>query len=239
MEIAHLQLPSLVDWPGKVSAVLWTVGCDFRCPFCYNAELVLPELGTKLPRLGVDGLLAQLAARRKLLDGVVVTGGEPTLHPDLPEFLVQVKELGLLVKLDTNGARPDVLAGLLAADLVDHVAVDLKAPFPRYGEFTGLLRGAALADAVARVRESILLVQERAPDYEFRTTAAPGLGPDDLRAVAAEIRGARRYVLQPFFAPAGKRLVDEGWRTRPALSVGELRALAFDLGTYVPTEVRG
>lgn len=250
MEIAHLQLPSLVDYPGKVSAVLWTVGCTFRCPFCYNAELVLPELGAGLPRLAASEVLARLAARRRLLDGVVVTGGEPTLHPDLPELLAQVKGLGLLVKLDTNGSRPEVVEGLLAERLVDYVALDLKAPFPRYRAFTGLpltptlVHGGEAAlppveEAVARVRRTLDLVRERAPDHEVRTTVAPGLAPEDLREVAREVRGARRYALQPFVVPEGKRLVDEGWRSRPALTAAQLRALVPELRRYVPTEIRG
>ncbi len=244
MEIAHLQLPSLVDYPGKVSAVLWTVGCNFRCPFCYNAELVLPELSAVLPRLSVTGVLARLEERAKLLDGVVVSGGEPTLHPDLPALLREVRALGFLVKLDTNGTHPAVLRSLVDEGLVNYVALDVKAPFTRYPEFTGLLFPDHVAsepvyDVVARVRESVALVRARAPDYEFRTTVAPGLAPDDLFSIAHEIRGARRYVLQPFFVPDGKRLVDEAWRGRPTLPVDELRRLVPQLQKVVPTELRG
>ncbi len=248
MEIAHLQLPSLVDYPGKVSAVLWTVGCNFRCPFCYNAELVLPELAEGLPRLAAGEVVARLAARRGLLDGVVVTGGEPTLHPDLPEFLVQVKGLGLLVKLDTNGSRPEAVEHLLAEGLVDYLALDLKAPFSRYPEFSGLpptpppsgKRAVSPGEeAVERVRRTLDLLRDRAPDHEVRTTVAPGLVAPDLLELAREVRGVRRYALQPFCVPEGKRLVDEGWRSRLALSVSELRALVPELGRYVPTEVRG
>lgn len=254
MEIAHLQPLSLLDYPGKVSAVIWTVGCNLRCPFCYNAELVLPKLGAVLPRLSVTGVLARLEERAKLLDGVVVSGGEPTLHPDLPALLREVRALGFLVKLDTNGTHPAVLRSLVDEGLVNYVALDVKAPSARYPEFTGLrlpdhvasglvpdgrTASELVSDISALVRESVALVRDRAPDYEFRTTVAPGLAPDDLFSIAHEIRGARRYVLQPFFAPEEKRLVDPTWRGRPALSSDTLRALLPELQKLVSTELRG
>lgn len=244
MEVAHLQPLSLLDYPGKTAAVAWTVGCNLRCPFCYNAELVLPELGRDLPRLPGEEVAARLEERVGFLEGVVVTGGEPTLHSDLVAFIGRLKEAGFFVKLDTNGTHPHVLRVLLADGLVDYVALDVKAPFARYPEFTGLRpsdhgTGELAADLVARVQESIALVRDRAPDYEFRTTVAPGLAPDDLLSIAHEIRGARRYVLQPFFVPDGKRLVDEAWPGRPALSLDPLRALLPELRKLVSTELRG
>ena len=244
MEIAHLQPLSLLDYPGKVSAVVWTVGCNLRCPFCYNAELVLPGLAHGLPRLPLEEVVAALTERARFLDGLVVTGGEPALHRDLPLLLREVKELGLRVKLDTNGTRPAVLRSLLGDGLVDYVALDVKAPFARYPEFTGLLplphvASEPVPDVATLVWESVALVRERAPDYEFRTTVAPGLAPDDLFSIAHGIRGARRYVLQPFFVPDGKRLVDEAWRGRPALSSDTLRALLPELQKLVSTELRG
>jgi pyruvate formate lyase activating enzyme len=255
MEIAHLQLLSLLDYPRKVSAVVWTVGCNLRCPFCYNAELVLPELGAALPRLLVGDVLARLRERAGFLDGVVVTGGEPTLQAGLPAFLGEVKSLGFLVKLDTNGTRPDVLRSLLGERLVDYMAVDVKAPFARYPEFTGgappshkgpvashlVCDGLSccIPDVEDRVRGTIALVRDLAPDYEFRTTVAPGLAQEDLLAIAGEIRGARRYVLQPFFIPEGKRLVDETWRGRPVLSSEELRLFLPTVRELVPVELRG
>ncbi|GAB4307911.1 MAG: anaerobic ribonucleoside-triphosphate reductase activating protein [Candidatus Bipolaricaulota bacterium] len=254
MEVAHLQPLSLLDYPRQVAAVVWTVGCNLRCPFCYNAELVLPELAVGLPRLPADGLLARLRERVGFLDAVVVTGGEPTLNVDLPGFLRELKALGFLVKLDTNGTRPDVLRSLLDDGLVDYVALDVKAPFARYPEFTGLPPALSVAsgvvpdgrsasegmsDLVVRIRESMAVVRDRAPDYEFRTTVAPGIAREDLVAIAGEIRGARRYALQPFFVPAGKRLLDETWRGRPALPAGELRRIVPELQKFVLTELRG
>ncbi len=254
MEIAHVQLLSLLDYPGKVSAVVWTVGCNLRCPFCYNAELVLPELRAGLARVPREGVFSLLRERVGFLDGVVVTGGEPTLQADLLPFLGELKALGFLVKLDTNGTRPDVLRSLLDERLVDYVALDVKAPFARYPEYAGLsLPGHAARevdpdgdaapkappDLVERVRESLALVRDHAPDYEFRTTVAPGLSRDDLIAIASAIRGARRYVVQPFFVPGGKRLVNETWRGRPALPADELRRLVPELQKFFSTELRG
>lgn len=242
MDIAYLQGTSLIDYPGKVAAVLWTVGCNLRCPFCYNAELVLPELSRALPKLPPEGVLARLRERKGFLDGLVVTGGEPTLQPDLLPFLREVKALGLKVKLDTNGTHPDVVARLLEAELVDHVALDVKAPFERYDEYVGMETIAARArpgdDVVHAVRESIARVRAHAPDYEFRTTVAPGLTGEDLLAIAREIRGARRYVLQRFFVPTGKRLVDGSFRTRSALTGEELKIVAREISRLVSCTVR-
>ncbi|MCR4391887.1 MAG: anaerobic ribonucleoside-triphosphate reductase activating protein [Candidatus Acetothermia bacterium] len=236
MDLAYLQGTSLIDYPGKVAAVVWTVGCNLRCPFCYNAELVLPELVRALPKLPPEEVLARLRERTGFLDGLVVTGGEPTLHPDLPDFLREVKALGLKVKLDTNGTHPDVVARLLAEQLVDDVALDVKAPFERYGEY--IVASGLVPDATDAVRESIALVCAHARSYEFRTTVAPGLTGEDLLAIAREIRGARGYVLQRFFVPRGKRLVDEGWRTRSALTGEELKIVAEKISRLVPCTVR-
>lgn len=233
MEFAHLQGTSLIDYPGKVAAVLWTVGCNLRCPFCYNAELVLPELAQAVPRLPEEAVLAQLRERRRFLDGVVITGGEPAIHQELPQFIERVKSLRLLVKLDTNGTCPETLASLLGERLLDYVALDVKAPFSRYPEYSG-----APPALVEKVRASLDRILGGTVDHEVRTTAAPGLAKEDLLEVAREVRGAQRYVLQPFFVPTRKRLVDEGWRTRPALSPQELHLVAAEASRTVPCTAR-
>lgn len=233
MELAHVKWDSVIDFPGRVAAVVWTVGCNLRCPFCYNGELVLPERAAAIPRLPPDGVLAELARRRGFLEGLAITGGEPTLQEDLTEFAGEVKGLGLLVKLDTNGTRPEVLENLLEKRLVDYVALDVKAPFGRYRDFTGVG-----LDVSPQVRDSISLLRESEVDYELRTTAAPGLAQDDLREIAHAIRGAKRYVLQPFFLPPGKELIDPSCRARPHLGEGELAELAEELSDLVPCRVR-
>jgi len=233
VQLAHVQWESFIDFPGRVAAVVWTVGCNLRCPFCYNGELVLPRLAKALPRISPERILAQLKERAGFLDGFAITGGEPTLHQDLADFLAEVKGLGLAVKLDTNGTNPDVLAGLLERGLVDYVALDVKAPFPRYPEFTGVDR-----DVTGAVQESIALLRERAPDYELRTTVVPGLSQADLEVIAQAVRGAKRYVLQPFFVPQGKELIDPSWAARPHLDEATLRSLARRLSALVPCQVR-
>lgn len=233
MKIAYLQRLSLIDYPGRPAAVIWTVGCNLRCPFCYNPELVLPQLSAHISPLHPQEVLQVLRERKGFLEGLSVTGGEPTLQPELPEFLARVKEIDLAVKLDTNGTQPQMLALLLREKLVDYVALDVKAPWGRYPEFTGLDR-----DLSPLVRESLELIKKMAPDYEVRTTAAPGLAPRDLEAIAQEVAGAKRYVLQPFFLPQGKGLVDEDWRNRPHLSPEELAALAERLAGLLPCQAR-
>lgn len=234
-KLVHVQPLSLSDYPGKLAAILFFAGCNLRCPFCYNSELVLPDLMDSLSALSLPTVLEGLRDRRGFLDGVVLTGGEPTLAPELPELLRALKDLGFLVKLDTNGTNPHVLRGLLQAGLIDYVALDIKAPFSRYREYTGLPSSQAVVRAV---RESVELVRELSPDYEFRTTVAPGLQPEDLLAIVQEIGEAKRYVLQPFVVPRGKRLVDESFRQRPSLSAEELRSLLPELSRFVPTELR-
>ncbi len=237
-KIVHVQPLSLQDFPGQLAAILFFAGCNLRCPFCYNAELVLPELLSSLQPLPYERVLAELSQRRGFLDGVVLTGGEPLLSPDLQEFAKELKKLGLLIKLDTNGTAPDKLAFLLQEGLVDYVALDVKAPFPRYAEFTGMKDMTNARALVAKVQESMALIRKHAGDYEFRTTVAPGLAQEDLVQIALEIRGARRYVLQPFFRPQGKRLVDETWREKPALGEAELRTLLGEMRKFVAVELR-
>ena len=226
MDIAALVPLSLSDHEGRIAAVVFVRGCNFRCPFCHNADLVRPARGGD-PMLPVEYVLARLRDRSGFLDSVVVSGGEPTLQPDLAGFLAAIRELGLAVKLDTNGARPDVLADLLDRRLVDFVAMDVKAPPSRYDEFCGVR-----AD-VGAIERSIGCLREAASDYEFRTTVAPGLAREDLRAIAEWVRGARRYFLQAFRVPTEKSLVDPTWAERRALSRDELHQAWKDIAPLV------
>ncbi len=219
MQIAQVLPTTLIDYPGRVAALVYVPGCDFRCPFCHNPELVLPERVSSLALIPQERVLHMLRERRGFLDGVVITGGEATLQGDLADFARALKGMDLLVKLDTNGSRPDVLDLLLGERLLDYVAMDLKAPADRYDALCG-----TPVDLEA-IHRSIRSIIARAPDYEFRTTAAPTLTPADLVAVTELIPGAKRFVLQRFVSPAGKDLVDPAWRDRPALTDGALRAV--------------
>lgn len=234
-QIVWVQPLTLVDYPGKLAALVFFAGCNLRCPFCYNSELVLPELMQKLSPLEPQEVLKKLAERSGFLDGVVLTGGEPTLSPYLPNFVQHLKNLGFLVKLDTNGTNPEILGTLLDKGLLDYVALDFKAPLERYGEYIGL---ADAEKAVEALGKSLQLIREKAADYEVRTTVAPGLTAQDLLAMAKELSGAKRYVLQPFVVPREKRLVAESWRERLALTATDLKRIQPDLQRFVQTEIR-
>ena len=192
MRILGLQKLSLVDFPGKVAATVFTGGCDLRCPFCHNASLVLPGRGTSA--LDAGGVLDFLASRRGLLDGVVLSGGEPLLQPDAADFLAEVKAMGFAVKLDTNGCHPDALAGILDRRLADYVAMDIKNSLEKYPWTVGVP-----GFDTAPVERSARLLMEGPADYEFRTTLVrPFHEVGDMETIGRWLRGARRYYLQAF-----------------------------------------
>jgi pyruvate formate lyase activating enzyme len=191
VKLGALHPCSLIDYPGRLAAVAFTCGCNLRCPYCHNPGLVAPPWAGEVEE---GEVLALLAARRGRLDGLVVTGGEPTLQPDLVPFLERVKELGFLVKLDTNGTRPGVLGDLLGRRLLDHVALDLKDEPAAYPQWLGLREGEPDA-----VRRSIALLASSGVDHELRTTVAlPRIDLDRLARMAPLAAGARRWVLQPY-----------------------------------------
>jgi pyruvate formate lyase activating enzyme len=191
------QKTSLIEYPGKVATVVFVGGCSFRCPYCYNAELVLaPE---SIADLDSESVLSYLFDSRPLYQAVVVSGGEPTLDPGLPDFLERVGSLGLLRGLATNGSRPEALRALLERGLVEYVAMDVKAPltWEAYRSAAGL--GEADRRVLDQVQESIALLLRAGVQVEFRCTAVPGLhSAEDLLALAGALRGARRLALQAF-----------------------------------------
>lgn len=192
MKIGGLLRTSLIDFPKKISAVVFTQGCSFRCPFCHNPSLVLSEQFG--PSLSAEEVLLFLSKRKKQLDGVVISGGEPTLQEGLDPFIQEIKKLGLAVKLDTSGANPDVLEHLLKQDLLDYVAMDIKAPLDKYEIATGSKK-----TDPAKILKSIRLLLNSSIDYEFRSTLLPLLhSKEDILSMAKLISGARLYVLQSF-----------------------------------------
>ena len=192
MRILGLQKLSLVDFPGKVAATVFTGGCDLRCPFCHNAPLVLPGRGTSA--LDAGAVLDFLASRRGLLDGVVLSGGESLLQPDAADFLAEVKAMGFAVKLDTNGCHPDALADILDRRLADYVAMDIKNSLEKYPWTVGVP-----GFDTAPVERSARLLMEGPADYEFRTTLVrPFHEVGDMETIGRWLRGARRYYLQAF-----------------------------------------
>ncbi len=234
MRLGGVQWTTLVDYPGHVAATVFTSGCNFRCPFCHNPELVLPERMTGNSSPDLEKVMEELGRRAGFLEAVVVSGGEPTLQPELPEFLGRIKALGLAVKLDTNGSRPDVVKTVLVRGWVDHVAMDVKAPLGSYSSMAGVPVDSE------KIRRSIELIRDLASSYEFRTTVAPGLSESDLLTLGEEIRGASAYWLQVFRASPEKALVDEGCRTLPALSEDTLQEIWEELrGRFADGGVRG
>ena len=192
MEIAGLQKTTLLDYPGLVACTIFLPGCNLRCPFCHNAPLVLPACGPEA-RISDEELFRFLHKRQGKLDGVCITGGEPTLYPDLPDLLRRIRALGFRTKLDTNGTHPAVLRSLLEEALVDYVAMDIKNSPGRYAETCGGI------DCLAAVRESASLLLTGSVDYEFRTTVAHPLHTiQDFTAIGQWLQGARNYYLQQF-----------------------------------------
>ncbi len=196
MLIHGFQKMTLLDYPGKVACTIFTAACNLRCPFCHNAGLV-----TKIEhaeRIDEGEILAYLKKRQGILDGVCITGGEPTLQPDLRDFIRNVKSLGYAVKLDTNGTHPDVLAALLDEGLLDYVAMDIKNSRPKYALTAGLLEHTA-SDVLESIQTSIDLLLENRVDFEFRTTVvAEYHTPEDIAQIARRIAPAKKYFLQPF-----------------------------------------
>jgi pyruvate formate lyase activating enzyme len=197
---------TLVDYPGKVAAVVFLGGCNLRCPFCQNPSLV--KATVQLPDLELPSLLDSLNRRRKLIEGVVVTGGEPTVHPHVLYLLRELRTLGLAIKLDTNGLRPPRLREMVKENLVDYFAMDLKTAPMRYPAALG-----APADAAQRLRQSVDYLRQCGVDYEFRTTCVPGfVGEEDMLAIGRFIQGAPRYYLQQYVAG---QVLDAGACNRP------------------------
>lgn len=204
------------DFPGFIASTVFLGGCNFRCPYCHNAELVLrPE---RLADIPLDFFLAYLDSRKGWLEGICVTGGEPLLADEIESFLTVIKQRGLLIKLDTNGSRPDRLEGLLEAGLVDRLAMDIKAPLVRYREVTG---SKVNADDIAR---SASILRDSGLPYLFRTTVVPGLiGVEDIEAIGRWLEGAAVYQVQQF-SPVGT--LDAEYRRIKPYSRDEVKRLA-------------
>lgn len=191
MHIGGFQKNSLIDFPGTIACVVFTSGCNFICPYCHNPDLAAGPLEGVGSLYDPDTIFAFLERRKGQLSGVVITGGEPTLQPDLIEFCQQVSKMGYKIKLDSNGTRPHVLETLLEKKLIDYLAMDIKTSLAHYpllvkGDFDG-----------GKIHDSIDLIMEWAPAYEFRTTCArPFITRDIMADIAVMIKGAQRYVLQ-------------------------------------------
>jgi pyruvate formate lyase activating enzyme len=193
MQIAGIQKLTLIDYPGRLAATVFLTGCNFRCPFCYSSELVLPEKIKNQPKISEIEFFNFLKERKELIDGVVLCGGEPTTTKGLVPLIKKIKKMGFFVKLDTNGSDPKLLKNLIDQKSVDYVAMDIKGPKERYNDFSG-----AKVD-VKKIQKSIDILKEGKVDYEFRSTIVPTLHKkEDVIEMAKWIRGAKKYFLQNF-----------------------------------------
>lgn len=229
MEIHGFQKTTLLDFPGHVAATVFVGGCNFRCPFCHNGLLVLEPQNQ--PVIEEEEVLAYLKKRQGILEGVCITGGEPTLQKDLIPFVKKLKSLGYLVKLDTNGYRPQVLEELLTDGLLDYVAMDIKASLERYCEAAGV------SDLKQeRILESIRLLKRCGIPYEFRTTVVKGIhSVEEFEEIGRLLEGTRAYYLQGF--RESDNMVGEGFE---AFSLREMEKMAHIAGKYIDkVELRG
>ena len=191
MIIKGLQKTTLLDFPGKVACTVFTAGCNFRCPFCHNASLVIDS--DDINEISENDFFSYISKRKGILDGVCITGGEPLMAHGIEKFITKIKEIGLLVKLDTNGTFPEKLEMLLDNGLVDYVAMDIKNCKEKYALTAGT------KNFPLTIEKSIKIIMNKAPDYEFRTTVVKELHKkEDFEKISTWIKGAKRYFLQCF-----------------------------------------
>ncbi len=193
MKIGGLQKLTLIDYPGKVACTVFLKGCNFRCPWCYSPELVLPEKIEHQPEIHQEEFFSFLEKRKDTIEGVVICGGEATVHSSLPFFVSKIKDLGFLVKLDTNGSNPTLLNSLIKENLLDYIAMDIKAPLEKYEKAIGVEIN------TEKIKESINIIMNSGLDYEFRTTIVPDIHEEeDMEKIGKIIEGAEKYFLQSF-----------------------------------------
>ncbi len=201
---------SFVDYPDKVAMVIFTAGCNFKCHYCHNPELVNPEP----PFMSEEMVIRKINSKKEWIEGVVITGGEPTLHTDLPEFIRKIKSLGLLVKLDTNGSKPAVIRQLIEEGLIDYISMDVKAPLDRYKDVT------QVDVDISKIKESINIIRESGVPYEFKTTILPSLIKEkDLLQIGYLLEGSDTFVIQKF---RNEITLDEEYRRQPTYIEPEL-----------------
>lgn len=222
MIIGGLEKLTLLDYPNHLAAIIFTSGCNFRCHYCYNPMLVLPRKGKDvenkedLSSIASEDLFLFLKERFGRLEGVVITGGEPTLHADLPDFIKKIKKLGYLVKLDTNGTNPGMLEKLIKAKLIDYLAMDIKSDADNYEKAVGVKVN------FQNLQKSAKIIMTSGLPYEFRTTMVPGLVNKEIfLAMGAFIKGAKKWYLQNFKSDTD--LVDTSFKNRKSFSLKEMK----------------
>jgi pyruvate formate lyase activating enzyme len=228
MKIKGLQKQTVLDYPSKLACTVFTFGCNFRCGFCHNPELVVDD---GRPEMKQEDIIEFLKKRKDFLDGVCITGGEPTLNKELPNFISKIKELGFLVKLDTNGTNPKMLEELIDKKLVDYIAMDIKAPLEFYDTVTNVKVNKA------DIQKSVDLIR-KTKDYEFRTTVVPGLfNEEHARLIGEWLKGSNKFYIQQF---RGIKTLDKNFVGKKPFSKEELIKFCNILKPYFKTcEIRG
>ena len=222
--IGGIQKTTLTDFPEKVAAIVFTQGCNFRCGYCHNPELL--NFSNKECYSNSD-FIDFLKTRQNKLDGVVITGGEPTLQTGLYDFIKDIKSLGFAVKLDTNGTNPDILKKLINENLLDYIAMDIKAPLEKYSQIVNVKVD------ISKVKQSINLIKENKVGYEFRTTVLKSqLSHSDFEKIGALINGAERYYLQKFVP---SKIYDKNLQNETTYSNSEFDEICSYLKKYVKT----
>lgn len=230
MQIHGYSQLTLLDYPGKLACTIFCGRCNFRCPFCHNASLVLhPD---EQPALDENKILEHIRLRKSMLEGICVTGGEPTVHSDLPEFLGRLRETGFLIKLDTNGTNPSMLEYIINERLVDHIAMDIKASPANYSKAAGLK-----SISMDNLFRSVDLIMSSGVGYEFRTTVVDGIHTSaDFEQIGRWIKGADAYYLQQY-KNSGDLILPDGLRSPSFSELNEYRSIMLP---YVPnTVIRG
>lgn len=232
MLIGGLEKLTLIDYPGKVAATVFTLGCNFRCGWCHNPELVDPEKIKKQPKISEKEFFGFLKSRKNLLDGVCLTGGEPLLQPDSVDFIRKIKGFGFLVKLDTNGSNPDKLEELFKSDTIDFTAMDIKSSLENYSKTVNVQVN------LEKIKKSIDLIQKSKKDYEFRTTVVPGLvDKAEIKKIGEWLRGAKKFVLQQFRVD---KTLDSSWQKSKLYPDEELKEMEKIAQAYFDkVELRG
>ncbi|MBU1292303.1 anaerobic ribonucleoside-triphosphate reductase activating protein [Patescibacteria group bacterium] len=232
MLIGGLQKSTLIDYPGKVAATIFTIGCNFKCPFCHNPELVDLKKIKRQPKIFEAVFFDFLKSRQDLLEGICITGGEPSIQPDIIDFIKKIKKLSFLVKLDTNGSQPKILEKLFNQNLLDFVAMDIKSSQENYSKTAGIKINPQ------DIQKSIDLIRENKIDYEFRTTIAPGLiNNEEIKKIGQWLKGSKKFALQQF---RPEKTLDQSWQKSRPLLDEELKQMSKIAQKYFEqVELRG
>ena len=221
MHIAGLQKSSLIDYPEKIACIIFTQGCNFRCGYCHSPEL----FEQREPLISTEAFFEFLKTRQNKLDGVVITGGEPTLQKDLEDFISEIKNLGFLIKLDSNGTNPNIIENFIKENLIDYVAMDIKAPLYKYEQITNT------KVETENIKKSINLILNSNIDYEFRTTVIKSqLSYNDFDEIGKLINGAKNYYLQKFIP---SKILDENLMSEMTYSDKEFEEIKQILSKYI------